>query len=423
MVDDRRRRILRGLTDLTVIHAGRLWTLYRAFDVETSQWVAARVIDPGAVEDYLLDELASDVETLRPVTQDPNLVTLHRLDRRSDGSVAVVTELCRGSFADRLAAEGPLPVPDVVRASLEAAAGLGAVHALGLAHGDVRPSKLLVSRPGATVVEGLCLATLALATRTAATPASPHSAPEIFTGELPSPAADVYGLASTTYHLILGRAAFEAFEGEPPASVILRIIGQPATPLRADGVPPSLSDLLAQAMSKDPMARPRSISEFAARLSAIQIARVGSPPLEEPSSAVFERGDDPTAGSMPKPMGRIDRGAPDPPPPTRNVLAPLTAGRGARPVPAHPAASDRTGTLPTGPEFAPPDVVAQVSGTAGSDVVAGSDPSPTAGPERIPLPEPGRWERGPARGVAAWVLLGSAAVVVAIAVLIVTGLL
>ena len=63
--------------------------------------------------------------------------------------------------------------------------------------------------------------------------------PELLEGGGTSAATDVYELASSLYQLIAGQSAFRAYEGESPASVILRILRDPVRPLsgvgRADG--------------------------------------------------------------------------------------------------------------------------------------------------------------------------------------------
>ena len=451
----RRRRVLRGYTDITVLRPGSLWTLYRAFDVETSEWVAMKVIPAGAVEEYLLDELAAEIDNLQPANAHPNVATTYRYLRRRDGSAAVVTELCRESWADRLDRDGTVPVTQAVRASRQAAAALSAVHSLGLMHRDVRPSRLLVSRSGATVVDGFGLSILRMATRTPNASVSPHAAPELFEGRSASPATDVYGLASTLFELISGHPAFETFDGDEPASLILRIIGRPAPALRAPGVPVALTDLILQAMAKDPQDRPASPEEFSAELSAIERAVI------QAEQDRFERTDKAVAASndatvAPAEPGTITRptsvfedagsallgveGARERSRSVRNVLTPLTAGRGAPPVRVERIRADeaRVGQTrvdrpqageseATRPEFAEPESAAPavpqrptgavattpaMSGTVAGDVPA--LPQDRTGHEQS-------WTRQHTLAVAAWLVVGLATAVVTVALLLIAG--
>src|SRR3954468_9217163 len=80
----------------------------------------------------------------------------------------------------------------------------------------------------------------------------PHTAPELLEGAEPSPASDVYGLASTMYELAAGRTAFRAYVGESPASVIVRVLSSRAKPVVPPQVPLELTDLISWAMSPEP---------------------------------------------------------------------------------------------------------------------------------------------------------------------------
>ena len=97
--------------------------------------------------------------------------------------------------------------------------------------------------------------------------------PELLEGGGTSAATDVYELASSLYQLIAGKSAFRAYEGESPASVILRILRDPVRPLSGVDVPMALSDLLIRAMSKQMDERPPTAAEFAAELADVEIAQ------------------------------------------------------------------------------------------------------------------------------------------------------
>jgi hypothetical protein len=97
-----------------------------------------------------------------------------------------------------------------------------------------------------------------------------HAAPERLEGGATSAATDVNELASTLSQLIVGHSAFRSYDGESPASVILRILRDPVQPVIAAGVPVALSDLLLRAMSKDKDHRPPTAPEFAGELSQIE---------------------------------------------------------------------------------------------------------------------------------------------------------
>jgi serine/threonine protein kinase len=97
-----------------------------------------------------------------------------------------------------------------------------------------------------------------------------HTAPELLEGKEPTEASDVYGLGSTLYELVAGRAAFRAYVGESPAAVIVRVLSGQVKPIVAPDVPLEMSDLLTWAMAPDPPARPPSPAWLAEELGRIE---------------------------------------------------------------------------------------------------------------------------------------------------------
>jgi serine/threonine protein kinase len=72
------------------------------------------------------------------------------------------------------------------------------------------------------------------------------------------------------YQLLLGHGPFAAYEGEAPASVILRILRDPAPRPPLASAPVALADLMENALAKDPDKRPQSAGAFAESLRAIE---------------------------------------------------------------------------------------------------------------------------------------------------------
>lgn len=427
-----RRKVIRGYTDLTVIRSGPLWTLYRAVDVETSKPVVMRVVR-ASIGTELLEDLAAETLRLQEAGPHPHIATPLRFLRRSDGSAVSVTELCRGSLADR-ATLRPDPAATIGRAVstvTRVAGGLAAAHQAGLVHRGVKPSRILVTRGGDPVIEGFGLASLSIAAGEPGAHVGPHTAPEVFEGREPSPATDVYGLASTLYELLGGRAPFQVTGGDTPAEMILRIVGTPAPPLHVPDVPLALADLLLVSLSKDPVQRPAGAAEFAdelARSAPAADLRDDTPaatPAGEPGHSE-SRDSDPGDGGegsgrlTAEPAGRWRARRPGRSPATtvygrRNVLQPLTSGRGNLPppsaerLPARPRLADPVS--PERAEFADPSAV----------VPPGSGPgtAPAGGPAgRSSAPRPYR-----RRTQLLWLAIGAAAAVAISALLVLLGVL
>jgi hypothetical protein len=222
---------------------------------------------------------------------------------------------------------------------------LETAHRSGILHRDVKPQNILVTEFGEPALADFGVARLQSSTQTTAGLfdfTTLHAAPELLEGGGTSAATDVYELASSLYQLIAGRAAFRAYDGESPASVILRILRDPVRPLSGIEVPVALSDLLVRGMSKQMDDRPHSAAEFAAELATIEIGS-GRPRSQFP---VADAGP-PVAAAV----SRLPDAAPTPPVPPAEWIAPTLPPRhGSVPVWAVRAPGpERAGFV--GPQF------------------------------------------------------------------------
>jgi serine/threonine protein kinase len=262
-----------GFTDIAEIGIGSLATVYRAREIVTNRLVALKLLNVRDVSVRAIESFERESLALGAVSSHPNIVTLFRSFRAADGRPVLVLELCRGAVSDRMRDGRGLPVAEVVSIGIKIAGALETAHRAGILHRDVKPQNILITEFGEPALADFGVAMLQSATQTTAGLfdfTTLHAAPELLEGGETSAATDVYELASSLYQLIAGRSAFRAYEGESPASVILRILRDPVQPLVNAHVPPQLSDLLVYAMSKDRDSRPPTAAEFAAGLAAVE---------------------------------------------------------------------------------------------------------------------------------------------------------
>ncbi len=256
-------------SDVAVLRAGSRFTLYSAREVRAGRAVILKVPNRTSPE-WLQDALEHEATILAAIGAHPNVITLYRRLRTDDGRPALALERCTGSLDD-IGGNNPMSLRDAAATGIKIAGALDAVHQLGYAHCDVRPANVLRTEFGEPVLAGFDEA-VRLGTEGGAAlhSTTAHTAPELVEGAAPSPASDVYGLASTLYELVAGRAAFREYAGESPATVIVRVLSNPVRPITTSGVPLDLSDLLTWAMSGDARKRPPSPAWIAEELGRIE---------------------------------------------------------------------------------------------------------------------------------------------------------
>ncbi len=169
---------------------------------------------------------------------------------------------------------GPLPVPWVWRLGDQLCAALGAAHAAGVVHRDVKPQNVMLVDARTELLAKLTdfgiarqvggdLTTLTMTGQVLGTP--DYLSPEQVIGEPGGPASDLYALGIVLYELLTGRLPFEA---DTPLAAASRRMVADAPPLvifRPD-VPPALQDVILLVLRRDPAERPATARDLAEML-------------------------------------------------------------------------------------------------------------------------------------------------------------
>ena len=224
--------------------------------------------------------LGWELETLHRLAH-PNVARVYeliRLDARlggafrlERGSVVLVEDYVEGEPVDRIA-ERSSPdarVAFALAVGTAAARGLAAIHALGLVHGDVKPSNIVATERGddARVIDLGLARPPGAAQSVSGTPS--YLAPEAWQGER-TLATDLWALGATLHHLLGGRSPHGETGSQSVASVVAECMQSPrSASTLPELVPAALRRLVAMLLEPDPSLRPSSAREVAARLAAI----------------------------------------------------------------------------------------------------------------------------------------------------------
>lgn len=253
-----------------VIGAGGMGIVFKAFDTELNRPVAIKVLAPNlAGNGSARQRFAREARAAAAVVHE-HVVAIHNVETGGPAPFLVMPFVAGESLQQRIDREGPLGLKEILRISMQTAAGLAAAHAQGLVHRDVKPSNILLEDG----VERALLTDFGLAqanddaslTHTGFHPGTPqYMSPEQARGEAVDARSDLFSLGSVMYAMAAGRPPFRA---DTSLAVLRRITDTEPRPIRE--INPELPDWLGQLISrlhaKSPARRFSSAAELAATL-------------------------------------------------------------------------------------------------------------------------------------------------------------
>jgi serine/threonine protein kinase len=244
--------------------------VHRALDTTTSRTVALKVLDRGRTD---FARFEREAEVLASVKH-PAVVAYVAHGLTDEGSPYLAMEWLEGVNLSARLAQGALSVDDALSVVHRAAEGLGAAHALGVIHRDVKPSNLLLvgGRTDDTrVIDfGVARAPRSRLTSDGTVLGTPeYMAPEQAEGRALTPRVDVFALGCVLYACLVGESPFAA--GSATATMLALLRGAaPRVRARREDVPDPVDALVARMLARDPAVRPAD-----GREAADAVARCG----------------------------------------------------------------------------------------------------------------------------------------------------
>jgi serine/threonine protein kinase len=145
----------------------------------------------------------------------------------------------KGSFTlgQRLA-EGPLPLPEMLRQAVMLAEALRGIHDSGRACGALLPSNIVVTATGLDLIQ----------TPGQAAAITPYTAPEILQGHAADSRSDIFAFGAIVYEMVMGRRAFAGDDADALAASLTASVPPPT------GIP-AVDHLVCNCIAKDPNIR------------------------------------------------------------------------------------------------------------------------------------------------------------------------
>ncbi len=244
------------------IGRGGMGVVFTARDERLKRQVAVKVLPPElAFREEIRLRFVREAETAARLSH-PHIVPIHSVGESPDGLVYFVMAYVDGeSLGAKLKRRGRLPPDESRRIMQETADALGAAHAFGIIHRDVKPDNILLEGSrGRVVVTDFGIAKAlssttggATLTATGVAIGTPHyMSPEQAAGDREIDGrSDIYSLGVVAYQMLAGELPFQA---PTVPGILMKHITERA-PLITDRrpeVPEDLAACVMRSLEKDP---------------------------------------------------------------------------------------------------------------------------------------------------------------------------
>lgn len=232
----------------------------------------------------------------------PNVVEVIDVFYSRDGAPCIAAEFLEGeelgAFVEKV---GRLGVPFAIGIARQMCRALGAAHAQGVVHRDVKPENvfLLKQKPGESGVPRIKVIDFGVSrvkdhdihlTQAGVILGTPSfMAPEQARAEVVDERADVYAVGAVLYNLLTGQRPFDS---DDPTRTLIMLLTEELPPVRASNplVPPQLDAVIRRCLSKTKEERFASMADLEAALAPFDMD-AGRPPApshsQMPPAPVF----------------------------------------------------------------------------------------------------------------------------------------
>jgi serine/threonine protein kinase/tetratricopeptide (TPR) repeat protein len=271
-----------------VIGEGGMGVVYEAIDRKRNHRIAIKSAKAG-FQRLLSPELEGALKVRHP---NVCLVNQIHTTKTEVGEVDFLSmEFLQGeTLSAHLTKKGKFAPPAALEIARQLCAGISEAHRSGIVHGDLKSNNVILCLDEAEHLRavitdfGLASGTNQAAAALGGTP--DYMAPELWRGQKPSKASDIYGLGVILYEVVTGRLPFDRKTMES------RLKPLPAPSTVAKGLDPRWDDVIRACLSDSPDVRP-SAAQVITRLdkrpvrkapflaAALLVSAALTPPIRE----------------------------------------------------------------------------------------------------------------------------------------------
>lgn len=262
-------------TIIEQLGVGGMGVVYRAHDEKLDRNIAIKILMPGVLaNEEARSHFRREALALARLNH-PHIAALHDVGEQG-GTDFIVMEHVQGRSLRAVLQDGPLPVIDATRITLQVAEALVEAHEHGVVHRDLKPANVMITTKGHAKVLDFGVAKLLAETDHSQTHSEAtgligtpmYMSPEQASGKSVDKRTDLWSLGTLYYELLTGRPPFRADGGFAVLHAIISGRFPPVRQVRPE-LPEDAEHIVNKAMQKDLSRRYATAEEMAGDLSRL----------------------------------------------------------------------------------------------------------------------------------------------------------
>ena len=241
--------------------------VYKGRDQMLNRYVAIKVLKKQYKEDEnFVRKFRSEAQAAAGLIH-PNIVNVYDVGE-DRGLNYMVMELVEGiTLKEYIERKGRLSHKETISIAIQMCSGIGAAHASGIIHRDIKPQNIIISKDGKVKVTdfGIAKAITSNTVSTNAMGSVHYTSPEQARGGFSDQRSDIYSIGITLFEMVTGQVPFD---GETTVEVAMKHLQQEITPPSelVPDIPYSLEQIILKCTQKSVDRRYQNMEDVIADL-------------------------------------------------------------------------------------------------------------------------------------------------------------